>query len=542
MKANRLAFLTTLTVLITITFLAVSCSSETGKKLTDEQMTALRTRPAVVLIYSGMYAKISLAGKQLDIPYYGTGSGFFINPDGYLLTHGQLVDSYVEYMKDRDSFARRMLDNYITALVVREFTQARGRTPGQREIDNAYRGFVRDKQPAVVSHGPINHVVLSNSEIGNFKVQAFSPSIPDSGRDIAVLKIERDKCPAILLGDSANLALHQPIFAVGFRTAVDPLRLPLPGEEKKATSSITRGTISTLKFDYKGIPVIRLNADTAYQYSGGPVVNSTGRVIGVLSYAGREAGHFRFCIPINTVKEFVQSAGVEYNKHTDFTKILNNLMDSVQEGSWFDAREKVNTSLSYMNNDPGLERLDKMIRGRIDDMGFFEKMWQKNRILVIVASILVVLILVVALTLVKPFAKKEKPEMQPHSEATADEVLAAARGESKPGDEEDAAPESDIAGTVTIVVEGKETGTFAVTSTKMIIGRDPRRATVVINHEIISKKHLKVLPKGDQFFIRDLGSTNGTYVNGEKINETLVTPEDNVELGKRGHVKLIFKK
>jgi hypothetical protein len=31
-------------------------------------------------------------------------------------------------------------------------------------------------------------------------------------------------------------------------------------------------------------------------------------------------------------------------------------------------------------------------------------------------------------------------------------------------------------------------------------------------------------------------------INGEKITETLVTPDDKLQLGKRGNVKLIFKK
>jgi pSer/pThr/pTyr-binding forkhead associated (FHA) protein len=78
-------------------------------------------------------------------------------------------------------------------------------------------------------------------------------------------------------------------------------------------------------------------------------------------------------------------------------------------------------------------------------------------------------------------------------------------------------------------------------STPLIIGRDPR-SDVVIKSETVSKRHLKIFPKGDRFFIVDLGSTNGTYVNREKITETLVTPENIVQLGKRGNIKLIFKK
>ncbi|UCH97938.1 MAG: hypothetical protein JSV88_14080, partial [Candidatus Aminicenantes bacterium] len=71
MKLKQLAFL-----LILITFVMVNCSSAPGEKLTEEQMTAYRTRPAVVLVYSGMFVKFALkSGQQFDIPNYGAGSG-----------------------------------------------------------------------------------------------------------------------------------------------------------------------------------------------------------------------------------------------------------------------------------------------------------------------------------------------------------------------------------------------------------------------------------------------------------------------------------
>ena len=101
--------------------------------------------------------------------------------------------------------------------------------------------------------------------------------------------------------------------------------------------------------------------------------------------------------------------------------------------------------------------------------------------------------------------------------------------------------EGEIAGTLTVIEKDEEIGTFDITPTPIIVGRDPR-SDVVIKSETVSKNHLKIISKGDQFYIVDLGSTNGTFVNGEKISETLVTPDDMVQLGKRGNIKLVFKK
>ena len=35
-----------------------------------------------------------------------------------------------------------------------------------------------------------------------------------------------------------------------------------------------------------------------------------------------------------------------------------------------------------------------------------------------------------------------------------------------------------------------------------------------------------------EWFVRDVGSLNGTYVNGEQVDETKLTPGDEVQIGR----------
>lgn len=533
MKTKRWIFL-----FILIAFIGISCSSSTGEKLTEEQMTAYRTRPSVVMIYSGMFVKIALkSGQTLEIPNYGSGSGFFINPDGYLVTNGHVVNTYVKYMEDKEAYAQKVLSDTVVQQIIKEFKQANGREPSQQELSNAFGKFMQENEPRVVDHGTINYVILSNSETFRFEVKKFSPSIPEGGKDIAVLKIERENCPVIMLGDSSNLILQQPVFIIGFPAVVDPNRFPLLGKENTLRSSITRGSISALKTDYKGMSVIQHDAATSPGNSGGPAVDIKGRVIGVHSYAATEYDGFKFCVPINSAKEFILETGIEVNKLSEFTIVFNKLMDAVWEGEWFDAQTHVSTALAYMKNEPVLEKIQQDVLRKISEMGFFEKIWRQNKIIVIIALVLIVLILVVLKIAFTPassdreaVAHAAKPAPQPAADKTR-------------LDEADGTVlESDIAGSLTVLIKGEEKGNYNITSNGIIIGRDPNAVDVYIADPIVSKTHLKILPRGGQFFIADLGSTNGTFVNGEKIKETLVNPEDMVQLGKKGDVKLVFKR
>lgn len=54
---------------------------------------------------------------------------------------------------------------------------------------------------------------------------------------------------------------------------------------------------------------------------------------------------------------------------------------------------------------------------------------------------------------------------------------------------------------------------------------------LVINNIKVSRKHAKLEKKGDQWFLEDLNSSNGTFINGNKIKRELVTPKDVITIG-----------
>jgi len=71
---------------------------------------------------------------------------------------------------------------------------------------------------------------------------------------------------------------------------------------------------------------------------------------------------------------------------------------------------------------------------------------------------------------------------------------------------------------------------FAIGTDPLIIGRSPAVA-VVINDANVSRQHAEVWRTEQGVAIRDLGSTNGTFVNGFRVDAVSLSPRDDIQIG-----------
>jgi pSer/pThr/pTyr-binding forkhead associated (FHA) protein len=71
---------------------------------------------------------------------------------------------------------------------------------------------------------------------------------------------------------------------------------------------------------------------------------------------------------------------------------------------------------------------------------------------------------------------------------------------------------------------------YAFSRPKMRIGR-AEELDIVINHKSISREHAELERIADRLRIRDLGSANGTRVNGRDVSDQEIVPGDVIELG-----------
>jgi hypothetical protein len=65
---------------------------------------------------------------------------------------------------------------------------------------------------------------------------------------------------------------------------------------------------------------------------------------------------------------------------------------------------------------------------------------------------------------------------------------------------------------------------------RIVVGRDP---SCEISHDdsLLSRRHAEFLTTGDKVMLRDLGSRNGVFVNGERAMERVLEPGDVIQIG-----------
>jgi pSer/pThr/pTyr-binding forkhead associated (FHA) protein len=69
---------------------------------------------------------------------------------------------------------------------------------------------------------------------------------------------------------------------------------------------------------------------------------------------------------------------------------------------------------------------------------------------------------------------------------------------------------------------------------QILIGRSPDNDIVLSNEPTVSRRHAELVHDGSGWAVRDLGSHNGTYVNGVRVAEDqthAITPSDVVGVG-----------
>jgi len=65
---------------------------------------------------------------------------------------------------------------------------------------------------------------------------------------------------------------------------------------------------------------------------------------------------------------------------------------------------------------------------------------------------------------------------------------------------------------------------------EIVIGRDDD-CRIYLPLANVSRRHARIFPRGEEVILEDIGSTNGTYVNGVKITRCFLRNNDQIRVG-----------
>jgi pSer/pThr/pTyr-binding forkhead associated (FHA) protein len=104
--------------------------------------------------------------------------------------------------------------------------------------------------------------------------------------------------------------------------------------------------------------------------------------------------------------------------------------------------------------------------------------------------------------------------VHPDRAAAQEQVLAAA-----------ARLERDLRGPGRLVIVREDGSEVAVAKDRFLVGRG-RHCDLVVDSPKVSREHAAFVREGDAWFIEDLGSSNGTWLRGERITKRRIEDGD----------------
>jgi pSer/pThr/pTyr-binding forkhead associated (FHA) protein len=83
-----------------------------------------------------------------------------------------------------------------------------------------------------------------------------------------------------------------------------------------------------------------------------------------------------------------------------------------------------------------------------------------------------------------------------------------------------------------VIIKGPNIGDkFLINKSKFTIGRNPE-SDIFLDDITVSRKHAILKKSGEDFIIKDSGSLNGSYVNGEIVDNVALKYGDKIQIGK----------
>ncbi|MGI9079154.1 MAG: trypsin-like peptidase domain-containing protein [Gemmatimonadaceae bacterium] len=465
--------------------------------------------PAIVRVVAGHSARWRWHGKVYDVALVYTGSGFFVDPQGYVLTNAHVVQP----IKDGDDLAREALLQVAVSQVAEESSLKT--TPSNlARLEKALK-----KEGTIENFQRENHVVLQSGAMLRYEIKAYGAPLAEGqdlivGKDVAVLKVETRNAPTLGLGDSDKVAAGATIRVLGYPGAAE-----LHGLGKAYSTlepTVTRGQVSARKESADGIVFLQTDAAVSGGSSGGPALNEDGQVVGLLTFGSSRTQGFNFLVPSNTVREFLRQAGAqERSGATD--ELWRQGVALLEAHSNAKAKARFEDVLALFPDHAQArtalrDAQERLLSEPEPTRPYLGRAWA----LAAAAAALGALLLL---------RRKTWSVSRAERQVKRTEVFGAARPH------------------ILVCVSGSREGASFPIGVGLTLGRGPE-VDVALEDAQVSARHAWVGPVGDRIVLRDLGSTNGTFLNSDllrRVTEIQLNGGDEVILGLAARVRFKYQ-
>lgn len=406
-------------------------------------------------------------------------------------------------------------------------------------------------------------------------------------KDFAILTLQEttDRTPAVL-GSSSMAVVAENVVAIGYPTTKP---FSKSGAQLFGSSDVNlaTGTISEI------VPgSIRVKGTISNGNSGGALVNAnTGELIGLLVYDKNDAKKECFkVLPIDDIKNpylsgttysdnSVVPATEEITEEPIVEEVDKTMLDqTIESASILNREEYTSDSYLYMHTylqqaqqvqideTATQEEVDNAQKDLLESMQglVVEKGTNWGLIIGIIAAVVIVIAIVIVIVVVIVKSNKKKKEKNQFKVIPGAELSAYDRSGTNSNMAQTVAtlehvPQGVSQATTVLNAAGVNTNNDATTvlnvsapqinaylirkkngdkrkidSIEFMIGKDETKVNYCINdNETISRCHMKIIKKGIQYYVVDLGSTNCTSVNG-----AIIPPNQEVAIKNKDSIRI----
>jgi S1-C subfamily serine protease len=284
-------------------------------------------KPAVVRIITiiGGHLTVHFSnGQTVTFPQNSTtgyplglsGTGAFISAHGDILTADHVINPPHDTSLDQylDQTAAPDVSNYYDQnvnpgsplsadQVTQELTggQLRSSTQYDQPTSEAYRSTDYTGQLNATSAQSLPAYV--HSPVDRIEVQSSF-----NARDVAIIHVSNmDDMPLVPIGDSTTVQEQDELRIIGFPGNGD---VNMNNISQLLTSSVNQVFVSSIKTTNSGAPVIQVGGNVEHGDSGGPALNSSGQIVGIVSFGTNGPGSTSFLQASASASMLVQQAGV----------------------------------------------------------------------------------------------------------------------------------------------------------------------------------------------------------------------------------------